>query len=83
METKMSTPTKADITTNKIQFCFQLLIIFVIITTSLCCIIRQNGNITLWTTLLGVGLGYALPSPKLKEKPLIGGDLFQAINGDL
>jgi len=67
----MLTPTKVDFSSNRIQFYFQLLIIFIIIITSLACIIRQTGNVTLWTALLGCGLGYALPSPKLKEKSLL------------
>ena len=67
----MSTPTKVDISSNRILFYFQLLIIFIIITTSLAGIIEQTGNIALWTALLGVGLGYVLPSPKLKEKSLL------------
>jgi len=77
----MTTPTKIDISSNRIQFYFQLVIIFIIITTSLGCIINQTGNITLWTALLGVGLGYALPSPKLKEKSLLPEILNQ--NGNL
>ena len=75
----MSPTTPLDVTSNRIQFLFQLTIIFIIITTSLVCIIRQTGNLTLWTALLGVGLGYALPSPKLKEKPFNAGGL----NGSL
>lgn len=77
----MSTSTPPDVTSNRIQFLFQLLIIFIIITTSLLCIIRQTSNITLWTALLGVGLGYALPSPKLKEKPFATAGLN--LNGSL
>ena len=60
---------------SKVVFFSQIIAIYIILLVSLISVslitagvVFDNGMLSLWSTLLASGLGYLLPSPKLKMK---------------
>ena len=49
----------------------QIIILYIVIITSVVNLSIQNGDPTLWSTLLGSCLGYTLPNPSIKRSKLI------------
>lgn len=52
---------------SEISFFAQVIIVYIVIITSIVNLSLHNGDSNLWTALLSSGLGYLLPSPKLKS----------------
>ena len=47
-------------------FCFQVVLIFVVVCVSLLNLTLQWGNLNMWTVILTGSLGYIMPNPKLR-----------------
>lgn len=51
---------------NHVSFYFQIILIYIIVISSIVNISINNGDKTLWCTLLASCMGYVLPNPSLK-----------------
>lgn len=51
---------------HEIVFFSQIIILYIVIITAVVNLSIQNGDPTLWSTLLGSSLGYILPQPNIK-----------------
>ena len=54
---------------REVIFFAQVIILYVVICVSLANLSLENGNQSLWSSLLAGSLGYLLPSPSITKKP--------------
>lgn len=52
---------------QEIVFFSQIVIIYIVVVCSIANLSLDNGDKSLWSTLLGSCLGYVLPNPSLKR----------------
>jgi hypothetical protein len=53
---------------SQITFLCQILIVAIIVVSALINLSLENGDKTLWSTLLASSLGYVLPNPSIKSR---------------
>ncbi len=56
---------------REVVFFSQIVILYIVIITAVVNLSIQNGDPTLWSTLLGSCLGYVLPNPSLKSQKVV------------
>ena len=53
---------------SQITFLCQIIIVAIIVVSSVINLSLENGDKTLWSTLLASSLGYVLPNPTIKSR---------------
>ncbi len=56
---------------REVVFFSQIVVLYIVIITAVINLSIENGDPTLWSTLLGSCLGYVLPNPTLKSQKVI------------
>ena len=55
----------------EVVFFSQIIILYLVIVSAVINLSIQNGDPTLWSTLLGSSIGYVLPNPNLKRHKFV------------
>lgn len=52
---------------QEVVYLSQIIVIYIVIITSIVNLSLNNGDGNLWSSLMSAGIGYILPSPKIKR----------------